>query len=93
VYESKITEEYTGEDIKNYYEFLVYEGLSIFRDELSDDDISDAACIALNTLPSWYIRHNVDAQFYLNDDQLSEVNRRVTLAIDHAITKVKQNSG
>lgn len=85
-------EDFKLEGVNNYYERLVYTGLALFRDELSIDEFADAACLALNRLPAWYIRNNVDAQFYLNDEQIAEMKRKVSLAIDFAIGRVKQDS-
>ncbi len=86
-----IPEDFNLEGVVNYYEHLVYTGLANFRDELSADQIADATCLALNRLPAWYIRHNVDAHFFLHDDQIADMNRNVSQALDFAIAKVKDD--
>jgi len=83
-------EDFKLEGVKNYYEHLVSTGLAPFRNELSTDQIADATCIALNRLPAWYIRNDVDAQFYLHDVQIADVERKVSMAIDYAIARVTE---
>jgi len=82
----------TFESITNYYERLVFRRLSAFSDELTDEELADAACIALNHLPTWYIRHSVDAQYFLDDEKVAEMNQKANRVVEDSVTQVKQLS-
>jgi len=75
--------------IHNYYEQMVLERIQIVakeRGEVIDGDLmEDIACIALNHLPSRYIRHNVDMAFSLNDPEWEEMHSKVIKVVDEAI--------
>ena len=46
--------------------------------------LADVACVALNRLPSRYIRHEVDFSFYLSERERSESERQLHDAVDYA---------
>ena len=46
--------------------------------------LADVACVALNRLPSRYIRHEVDFAFYLSERERAESDRQVNEAVDFA---------
>ncbi len=75
-------------DIGNYYERVVLDHLMTRSYELDDEQLADVACLALNKLPSWYIRHSVDAHFFLGESQLIELHNHVEEVIDEAVKKV-----
>ncbi len=77
-------------EIGNYYEKAVYERLARFAHELDADQIADAACLALNRLPAWYIRHAVDARFYLDAHEVTEMEARIDRAVAAAILHVRR---
>jgi predicted Zn-dependent protease with MMP-like domain len=81
------------EAVHNYYEKLVQEHLNTLIEDpgnqLSEDEIDDIACIALNTLPPRYIKHNVDVLFYVSEKEHSEMTKEVIIAIKKAIQFVK----
>jgi hypothetical protein len=56
-----------------------YPGLSS-----SPELLADVACVALNRLPSRYIRHEVDLAFYLSERERSEGDRHLAEAVDYA---------
>ena len=77
-------------EIGNYYEKAVIERLSRFTGDLSPDELADAACLALNRLPSWYIRHAVDARFYLSQEKIVAMEEAIDRAVARAILHVRK---
>ncbi|CAK0772312.1 competence protein ComFB [Gammaproteobacteria bacterium] len=75
--------------IHNFYEQLVLERILTVtkeRNESLDAELmEDIACIALNRLPSRYIRHNVDMAFSLSDTERENMDFQVARAVDEAI--------
>lgn len=77
--------------INNYFEKLVFDVLQekLYETELDseDDFLADIACVALNQLPSRYVRHNVDMIFYMTTEEREQnqvlVENAVTMAIDY----------
>jgi Late competence development protein ComFB len=60
------------ENIKNYQEQLVFErikALAANYASISDDQLDDVACIALNTLRPRYVRRLADLHRFMTDDQ------------------------
>ena len=80
------------DSIHNYYESLVFSEIKqvIAAQSVSNDYIADIACLALNHLPSRYIRHNVDMMFYLSADERAEMDNNVKQAVAKAIEFVDQ---
>lgn len=76
--------------VQNYYERLVFEEIvqSYGFDELSEDEIEDIACIALNTITPRYIRHHVDLCFFLSPEERSQMLDEVKIAVAFAHKKV-----
>lgn len=79
--------------IYNYYERLVFDAI---QDTLknsdksySQGDIEDIACIALNRLPSHYVRHTVDTVYFQSDEERLRIEKEVADAVRLAITKVE----
>ncbi len=77
-------------EIGNYYEKAVIERLSRFSGDLGADELADAACLALNRLPSWYIRHAVDARFYLSQEKIVAMEEAIDRAVARAILHVRK---
>ena len=48
------------------------------------DLLADVACVALNRLPTRYIRHEVDFVFYLSERERSDSDRQLIEAIEYA---------
>jgi len=60
------------EQVHNYYERLVFEGVANLADAnpgFTSDMLADVACVALNRLPARYVRHDVDLMFYLTESE------------------------
>ncbi len=78
-------------DIHNYFEELVVKEIQhrVNTGELENDEdyLGDIACVALNQLPSRYVRHNVDMVFYMTIDEREQnaeiVENAVIMAIDY----------
>ncbi len=76
-------------EIGNYYERAVIERLARFSGDLDADELADAACLALNQLPSWYIRHSVDARFYLSQEKIVAIEEAIDRAVARAILRIR----
>ena len=80
------------DDIHNYYEHLVLDEIMQLKG-LSHDDlefIADIACVALNRLPSHYVRHDVDETFYKSSQQLNDIYTNVKKVVTEAVTYVSE---
>lgn len=79
------------DNINNYFEKLVFEVLQdkLYNSKLDNDEdfLADIACVALNQLPSRYVRHNVDMAFYMTTEEREQnqiiVEDAVIMAIDY----------
>ncbi|MGO4894497.1 late competence development ComFB family protein [Flavobacterium sp. W21_SRS_FM6] len=81
------------DDIHNYYEHLVLE--QIVRLELaqskSEDYLADLCCLALNQLPTRYIRYEVDMAFYLPQSERQQMEMNAINAVKHGIAYLDNN--
>lgn len=81
--------------INNFYEHLVFEAISREMEnsdhEYSQDEIEDIACVALNALPSRYVRHTVDTVYFQSDEERISMGNSVKQAVKAAIDKVAHN--
>lgn len=79
------------DNINNYFEKLVFDVIQdkLLKNELENDEdfLGDIACVALNQLPSRYVRHNVDMVFYMTLEEREQnkvvVEDAVIMAIDY----------
>ena len=79
------------DNIQNYFERLVCGVIQakVNDDQIEDDDdlLGDIACVALNQLPSRYVRHNVDMIFYMTTEEREQnqtlAEEAVIMAIDY----------
>jgi hypothetical protein len=81
-------------NISNYYEQLVIDHLWKITETSPDDGMSqtfleDVACLALNQLPSCYVRNPIDKGISLNESQYQEMVEAVEAAIRLAVQKVR----
>ncbi|MDD1623091.1 MAG: late competence development ComFB family protein [Methylococcaceae bacterium] len=81
-------------DISNYYEQLVTDHLWKMTEEsaepLSQGFIEDVACLALNKLPTCYVRNPVDKGANLTEGSYQEMNEAVSKAIAEAVEQVRR---
>ncbi|GAB6043494.1 late competence development ComFB family protein [Endothiovibrio diazotrophicus] len=81
--------------VQNFFEPLVYERIGSMmarRSEALDDDfLEDVACVALNRLPSRYVRFRVDAAFYMTTEERNAIDRQVDEAVADAFAFVASN--
>lgn len=82
------------DDIHNHYEGLVLDELRkvLANKDVDKEYIADVACVALNNLPSRYIRHDVDMMFYLSSEERSDIQEKVTKAVYEAVNFVDERS-
>lgn len=82
-------------NIRNYYEQLVTDEIRYRVKEehpqLDSNFITDVACVALNRLPTRYIRHEVDMAFYLTQDEMLDTRKQVANAVSDAFSFVTQH--
>jgi competence protein ComFB len=83
--------------ITNYYEALVVDcirrklaGSAKLRD---DDYLADVACVALNRLPSRYVRHIVDTRFFESEKDCAIEDANIDLAVSYALKFIDDRSG
>lgn len=85
----------TFDSINNYFEKLVIDELQhlLTEDKLDNDDdfLADIACVALNQLPSRYVRHNVDMVFYMTLEEREQYHEVVEDAVLMAIEYVNKH--
>ena len=81
--------------INNYFEKLVFDVIQekLYETELdnNEDFLADIACVALNLLPSRYVRHNVDMVFYMTTEEREQNQILVEDAVIMAINYVKKH--
>lgn len=84
------------ESVHNYYENLVFieirKILKKRKINVDDNDYAeDIACVALNRLPTRYVRHHVDLAFYLTVEEHEMINDSVKTAVTDAFTFVDRH--
>ncbi|HEU4458031.1 MAG TPA: late competence development ComFB family protein [Methylibium sp.] len=78
--------------IHNYYERAVFEAVvasAAGYPGVHEDKWPDVACVALNRLPTRYIRHEVDLAFYLTDKERAALDAAVTESVAYAFEFVQ----
>ncbi|ALO41564.1 late competence development ComFB family protein [Pseudoalteromonas phenolica] len=78
------------DDVHNYYEKVMLDRIveRNLQDKYDDDVMADFCCTVLNQLPARYIRYDVDMAFYLPQHERIQMEKRVDIAIDVAMTQV-----
>jgi hypothetical protein len=81
------------ETVHNHYERKVFEEINdnYIDKGLSDTQLADLACIALNRIPPRYIRHDIDMSFYMSSEEYNEIESRVSVAVKMAYKKLKDS--
>jgi len=83
------------ESIHNYYEQQVLERIRELADSRlaneNEDFLCDVACLALNQLPSRYVRHNVDMVFYMPVQERERIQQEVRESVEQAIDYVNRH--
>lgn len=82
------------ESVHNYYETLVFNEINQLEElkQIDDDVLCDVACVALNQLPSRYMRHQVDMVFYMTQSERKQIQDDVSDAVEFAVNYVKQHN-
>lgn len=75
-------------EIHNYYEHLVFDYIDQHIipncEDKTDDYFLDIACIALNKLPTRYVRYEVDMAFFLHQQDRLDMQSAVREAVKDA---------
>lgn len=82
------------EAIHNYYETLVIEYImnTVAKESDVDQDfLEDVACLALNQLPSRYVRHDVDMAFSLTTREREKMQINISKAVLNAVGRVRES--
>lgn len=83
------------DSIHNHYEKLVFDEVMHQQSETGvlyeEHVLEDVVCVALNHLPSRYVRHSVDIAFYLTIDEREQMQALVRDAVEQAFTIVTAN--
>jgi len=84
---STLTNDFTS--VRNHNERAVFEAVTQHADRYpglvhSAELLADVACVALNRLPTRYIRHEVDFVFYLSERERGESERQLLDAVEYA---------
>jgi len=78
--------------LHNYYERLVVQEVHDQSERVQQGDrdfLADVACVALNRLPPRYIRHDVDMTFFMSQQDLEEIEHKVSKAVTDALNYVE----
>jgi hypothetical protein len=73
--------------LRNYFERQVFEAVVEAAPSyplLTEDQLPDVACVALNHLPTRYIRHEVDLVFYLTEKERADNEQAIAEAVRYA---------
>lgn len=81
--------------IHNYFEHMVFDYIDkhVVTDssERPDDYYLDIACVALNKLPTRYVRYEVDMAFYLHSEERAKMQDAVTEAVKEARVYIEEH--
>lgn len=78
--------------LHNYYERLVVQEVHEQSERVQRGDrdfLADVACVALNRLPPRYIRHDVDMTFFMSQQDMVEIELKVSKAVADALSYVE----
>jgi len=74
--------------IHNYFEHLVFDYIDRHilqpNDNRTDDYFLDLACVALNKLPTRYVRYEVDMAFFMHPEERAKMTDAVEKAVKEA---------
>ncbi|MDI1261155.1 late competence development ComFB family protein [Aquabacterium sp.] len=73
--------------LRNYFERQVFEAVVDIAHQyplLTEEQLPDVACVALNHLPTRYIRHEVDLAFYLTEKERADNEIAIADAVRYA---------
>lgn len=81
------------DDIHNYYEHLVLERIGELGLQAKKDAnyIADLCCLALNQVPSRYIRYEVDMAFFMEGNERNKMQKEVASAIEQSMAMLEEN--
>ncbi len=78
------------EDVHNHYERKVIDQINNnYLDKgLTETQLADLSCIALNIIPPRYIRHDIDMSFYMTSAEYHKIELNITIALKQAYIKL-----
>ena len=83
------------EAVHNCYERLVVERI-VQRHEkypnFTAEMYADVLCVALNNLPTRYVRHDVDMMFYMTESERRDSTHGIETALDMAFQLVAERA-
>lgn len=85
------------DQIKNYYEEVVVDRMQELSGDLTEEQLLDATCLALNKLPCRYYRcsismsHHSSIESNSTDTEIAQIYKDIEEAIHEAIETVTKN--
>lgn len=81
--------------VHNYYERRVFNYIQehYLDSGLTENQLADMACIALNRIPPRYIRHDIDMSFYLSSQEHHQMIKLIEKSVKKAYKKVRKLDG
>jgi hypothetical protein len=78
--------------VHNYYERLVFTEIqdNYVSSALNEEALGDLACLSLNSLPSRYIRYDIDMSFYMSGTEYLNNHAKVKKAVADAYQKIAE---
>lgn len=78
--------------VHNFYERKVFDHINenYLASGLTEEQLADLACIALNRIPPRYIRFDIDMSFYMSGQEHLEVDETVAKAVKKAYKKIQK---
>lgn len=85
----------TFDEVHNYWEQQVFAEIMRRSDsypEFDTDLLADTACVALNLLPSRYVRFDIDLVFFMSQHERQDGERALQNAVDFAFSFVAERT-
>jgi hypothetical protein len=89
--------EYNFDQVHNYYERLVFEEVvrrahAAEHLDFTGEMLADVSCLALNRLPSRYVRHDVDLMFYLTEQERQAMEQALDEVLKFSFAFVRERT-
>lgn len=83
--------------VYNFHERMVFDEvlkvLAARNMDYTSEEAEDIACLALNKIPSRYVRHSVDTAFYQTSEEFANIHDKVTKSVEEALIYVSKHPG
>lgn len=83
--------------VYNFHERMVFDEvlkvLTARDSDFTSEQAEDIACLALNKLPSRYVRHSVDAAFFQSNKDFVNIHTKIEKSVAEALSHVLSHPG